>query len=221
MKKNILPIVLIIALTALAFCTYFASYSENIAEGLGKNIIRLHVRANSNSKEDQALKLNVKDTIVKYMGEKLKDSKSVDESAHIMNVNMNNIEKLVKEEILIFGKEYPAKIVLEEHPFPTKSYGDIVLPAGIYKALDISIGNGAGENWWCVLFPPLCVVDVTHGAVPDSVKEDLKNVLTGEEYKLITSGDDTEIPIKIKFKIVEIFQNSKIKFSGLISRILQ
>ena len=82
------------------------------------------------------------------------------------------------------------------------------------------IGNGEGANWWCVLFPPLCFVDVTHGTVPDSVKEDLKDALTEEEYDILTSADEeSDIPIKVKFKIVELFQDSKVKFTGAFNKL--
>jgi len=85
----------------------------------------------------------------------------------------------------------------------------------------VVLGEGSGANWWCVLFPPLCFVDVTHGTVPDSVKEDLKKVLSEEEYKIVTSSDeDSDIPIKIKFKIVEVLQDSKIKLASAIEKLL-
>ena len=94
------------------------------------------------------------------------------------------------------------------------------MPAGNYQALNVSIGKGAGSNRWCVLFPPLCFVDVTHGTVPESVREELKNALSNEEYKIVTTSEnDNDIPVKIKFKIVEFFQSSRIKFSGIISKI--
>jgi stage II sporulation protein R len=96
------------------------------------------------------------------------------------------------------------------------------LPAGHYQALRVVIGKGEGSNWWCVLFPPLCFVDVTHGTLPDNIKENLKNALTSEEYNIITSVDsDSEIPVKIRFKVVEFFQNSRIRFTGMISKIFK
>lgn len=107
-------------------------------------------------------------------------------------------------------------------PFPTKMYGDITLPAGTYEALRVVVGEGEGQNWWCVMFPPLCFVDATHGTIPDSVKEDLKNVLTKEEYSIVASADqEDEIPIEIKFKVVEIFQGSKIKVTGAINKLFK
>jgi stage II sporulation protein R len=89
-----------------------------------------------------------------------------------------------------------------------------VLPAGNYQALKVMIGEACGNNWWCVLFPPLCFVDVTHGVVTKDAKQKLKQELTKEEYDIITKvTDDGNIPIKIKFKVVELFQTSRIKMS--------
>ena len=88
--------------------------------------------------------------------------------------------------------------------FPTKAYGDVALPAGQYEALKISIGEAEGENWWCVVFPPLCYVDVAKTEIPEEEKTQLKYILTNEQYNLITSNDG----VSVKFKIVEMWQNA-------------
>ena len=197
-----------------------SSYSEEVNKGLADNLIRLHVIANSDSPADQALKRDVRDKVLEYMKLQLGASKNVDQTRIIINENMDGITSAVKDELIRQGKDYDVRVSLGSYPFPTKSYGDIALPAGNYEALRVVIGKGEGANWWCVIFPPLCFVDVTHGTVPEPVKEDLKNALTKEEYSIIASADtDDEIPIKIKFKIVEFFQDSKIKFTGLITKI--
>lgn len=197
-----------------------SSYSEDVNRGLADNLIRLHVIANSDSPVDQTLKRDVRDKVLEYMKLQLRGSSDVDQTRFIINDNMDGIIALVKDEITRQGWDYDVRASLGSYPFPTKSYGDIALPAGNYEALRVVIGKGEGANWWCVIFPPLCFVDVTHGTVPEVVKEDLKNALTNEEYSIIASADtDDEIPIKIKFKIVEFFQDSKIKFTGLITKI--
>lgn len=197
-----------------------SSYSEDLNRGLADNLVRLHVIANSDSPADQALKRDVRDRILEYMKIQLQSSKDVGQTEFIINKNIDGISSLVKDEIKRQGKNYDVKVSLGSYPFPTKSYGDIALPAGNYQALRVVIGKGEGANWWCVIFPPLCFVDVTHGTVPESVKNELKNALTDEEYSIVASANtDDEIPIKIKFKIVEFFQDSKIKFAGLISKI--
>lgn len=92
--------------------------------------------------------------------------------------------------------------------FPTKTYGDISIPCGYYDALRIKIGEAKGQNWWCVMFPPLCFVDVSSGIVSDESKDEMKNNLSSEEYNLISNDDDVEI--SFKFKLIELLQNAKI-----------
>lgn len=212
----------VFAISLITTGIVFATYSEGINKGLADNLIRLHVIANSDSEEDQAIKLEVRDAVIEYLKLKLKDSRDIEQTKYIINENMKEIHDLAKKEIKEHGKDYPIQVMLGSYPFPTKLYGDITLPSGNYQALRIVIGKGEGANWWCVLFPPLCFVDATHGTVPESVKAELRNVLTEEEYSIITSVDsDEDIPIKIRFKIIEFFQDSRIKFAGLISRIFK
>ncbi|HHW48320.1 MAG TPA: stage II sporulation protein R [Clostridiaceae bacterium] len=213
--------VLLVLTAAVTITAISAIYSDRINKGLADNLVRLHVVANSDSEEDQALKIEVRDAVIDYMKIQLKDSKNLEETKYIINNNINKIEKIALDKVKSYGKNYPVKVSLGNYPFPTKSYGDVRLPSGEYQALRIVIGEGIGTNWWCVLFPPLCFVDATHGTIPESVKDDLKKVLTEEEYKIITSTDNEgDIPVKIKFKIVEFFQDSSIKFAGFINKIL-
>ena len=216
-----LSVVIIITIVMTASLVV-ASYSEDVNKGLADNLIRLHVLANSDSEEDQAIKREVRDVILGFMREQLKESRDIEETKFIINKNLSRIEEIAKGEIQRHGKNYAVKTTLGSYPFPTKLYGDVALPAGEYQALRVLIGDAEGANWWCVLFPPLCFVDATHGVVPDSVKADLKKVLTEEEYKIITTADDEEdIPIRVKFKVVEFFQGSKVKFSGMVSKIFK
>jgi len=210
----------LISVCLLSLFIYSAFYSGSISRGIAENLVRLHVVAESDSEEDQALKLKVRDAVIDYMYDKLSEAKDIEESKRIIGENLNNIKKVAENVIRSSGKESPVTTTLGTYPFPTKKYGDITLPAGNYQALKVVIGNGQGSNWWCVLFPPLCIVDVTHGTISESVKEELKNALTYDEYEIISSAEsDDDIPVKIKFKIVEFFQNSKMRFSGLISKI--
>jgi stage II sporulation protein R len=214
---------LLLLLTVLIVCaTVLMSYSGDFNKGLSENLIRLHVVANSDSPEDQALKRDVRDSIISYMKTQLQESQSMEQTKAIITDHQTRIEQLALDEMIKQGKSYSVKVMLGNYPFPTKAYGDVTLPAGEYQALKVVIGKGEGANWWCVLFPPLCFVDATHGTIPDKVKENLKSALTEEEFQLITTADnDDDIPIKVKFKVVEFFQDSKIKFSGMISRVFQ
>ncbi|RCX17857.1 stage II sporulation protein R [Anaerobacterium chartisolvens] len=221
--KNNIPLKAVILLFLIAILwlgVYLTTYSEDVNKGLSENLIRLHVVANSDGDVDQALKRDVRDVIINYMQQQLKDSKDIENTKNVISRDMEKIEELAKEEIFRQGKAYEVKADMGIHPFPTKMYGDITLPAGNYQALRVVIGKGEGANWWCVLFPPLCFVDATHGTISDSVKADLKNILTAEEYDIVTSADsEDDIPIKVRFKIVEFFQDSRIKISNLLGRI--
>lgn len=222
-KSSIVTIaVLVLCLTVFTSGYMCMAYSDDLNKDLSDRLIRLHVIANSDSPEDQALKRDVRDVILNYMRDKFTVSKNVEETKLLINDNMKEIEALAAAEIKRQGKNYSVNGMLGSYPFPTKVYGDITLPAGNYEALRVVIGKGEGANWWCVLFPPLCFVDATHGTIPDSVKENLRNALTAEEYSIVTSSDnDEDIPIKVKFKIVEILQDSKIKFTGAVNRIFK
>ena len=212
--------IIIVVLITLGIVS--VTYSDNVSSELAGNLVRLHVIANSDSQQDQALKRDIRDIIISYMKEQLKVSKDLGQTKDIINSNLNKIRDIAADEVKRQEKNYDVKVMLGEYPFPTKSYGDITLPAGYYQALRVVIGKGEGANWWCVLFPPLCFVDATHGTVPDSVKEDLKQALTDEEYRIITSAEsDNDIPIKVKFRVVELFQNSKIKFAGIINKLFK
>lgn len=217
--KGILAVVMVsLLITGIAF----ASYSEDINSGLSQNLLRLHVLANSDSPEDQQLKRDVRDVILDYMKKELKDFENVEDAKLQVNNKLDAIKTLAEDEIKRQDKDYSVKVMLGNFPFPTKMYGDITLPAGTYEALRVVIGEGEGQNWWCVMFPPLCFVDATHGTIPDSVKQELQSVLSKEEYSIVASADDEEeIPIEIKFKIVEIFQGSKIKVAGVINKFIK
>ena len=197
-----------------------AFYAEDVNAGLAQNLVRLHVIANSDSEADQALKLKVRDAIIEYMKTELNDSKNIEQTKNIIDKDLDKIQSIAGEVIAKENYDYDVKASLGYYPFPTKTYGDITLPAGNYDALRVVIGKGEGMNWWCVLFPPLCFIDATHGTIPDSVKQDLKESLSDEEYAIITSTDKEEdIPIKIKFKVVEFLEGTKIKFTGAISKL--
>jgi stage II sporulation protein R len=195
------------------------SYSDNLNQGLADNLIRLHVLANSDSPEDQALKRDVRDVVLNYMRDRLKDSQNIEQTKNIINEDLEKLNDIARKEIEKQGKNYNVKAMLGSFPFPTKAYGDVTLPAGMYEALRIVIGKGEGSNWWCVLFPPLCFVDATHGTIPDHIKEKLKYSLTEEEFSIVTSTDSEDVPVKVKFKVLEVIQSSKIKFSGVLKRV--
>lgn len=207
-EKNILLLSIFIgAFITLVFMLATKSYSYNIQKGIADEVIRLHVLANSDEDYDQQLKIKVKDGIVKMLENELHNSMSKDETRIILLQNLDKIEDKAKKIIEENGYNYNVSAKITFDDFPTKQYGDVVLPAGEYEALKVEIGEAKGKNWWCVMFPPLCFVDASVKEVPKEDKDMLKSVLTDTEYDIVTKADnENDIPIKIKFKIVEMWQ---------------
>jgi len=128
----------------------------------------------------------------------------------IVNNHLDSFKEIALNTIKENGYNYDVNIEIGNFHFPTKSYGDISFPAGNYDALKIEIGDAIGQNWWCVLFPPLCFVNSSTGVVPDDSKNTLKENINSESYEIISEGNnsnDNTSDIKIKFKIIEFFNN--------------
>lgn len=194
------------------FAVYTKDYSERIQTSIANEVIRFHIKANSDDIDDQNLKIAIKDEILKEFKVGLDKSNSIDETREFLLSNLTEIEKCAKQVIIDNGYDYEVTANLEDDFFPTKKYGDIYLPAGKYEALNVRIGESKGANWWCVMFPPLCFVDIATEEIPedDNVKTQLKQVLTEEEYALVSKKDgDGVVPIEVKFKLVEWWQNNK------------
>lgn len=202
--KRIL-IILILFLSYIFTSLFF--YSNAVTNNISKNVFRLHVIANSNSEEDQDLKYKVRDELIKYMKSISSNISTKDEALTLVNNNLDTFQAIASNVIIENGFDYPVKIEVGNFDFPTKTYGDISLPAGFYDALKVEIGEAQGRNWWCVMFPSLCFVDVSNGIVPEESKENLQSNLDYEDYNLISSD---EAEYKIKFKLVEILENAKI-----------
>lgn len=180
---------------------------EEIVKDISEKLIRFHVIANSDEEFDQELKIKVKDNIINYIFPKLKDSKSIDQSREILRNNNKQILKIAEKTIKENGYNYSVNSTLDRENFPEKVYGNITLPQGEYEAYRVIIGSGQGKNWWCVMFPPLCFVDVTKGQVSDKeTEETMKRVLDDDEYTEISNKNDKN-KVKIKFKIVEIIKD--------------
>ena len=202
---------ILILLLLLIYCMICAfSYVNAVSNNIQKSVFRLHVIANSDSPEDQNLKYIVRDKVLEYINAISNSSSSKENVIALANKNINEIQKIAENTIRENGYNYSVNLSIGNFAFPTKSYGDITFPAGFYDALKIEIGKAEGQNWWCVMFPPLCFVDVTSGIVPEKSKENIKENLSEEEYKLLS---DTSDDISFKFKIVEMFQNISIKLA--------
>lgn len=205
--KNYKKILIIFILFLTYFLISLFSYSNAVSSSISENVFRLHVIANSNSKEDQDLKYKVRDNLIDYMNSISKNVSTKEEAIKLANENISNFYNIAKNTILENGFNYNVNIEIGNFDFPTKTYGDISLPAGFYDALKVEIGEAKGKNWWCVMFPSLCFVDISNGVVSEESKENLQANLNYEDYNLISS-DDAEY--KLKFKLVELFENAKI-----------
>jgi len=205
-KRLLLLLVLLFIYTFICAFSYVNAVSSNIQD----SVFRLHVIANSDSEEDQNLKYIVRDKVLEYINSISGNQSSKEDVIKLANEHIDEIQKIAENTIQKNGYSYTVKLNIGNFAFPTKTYGDISFPAGYYDALKIEIGETKGQNWWCVMFPPLCFVDVTSGVVPEESKEIIKENLSAEEYELVSENNNE---ISFKFKIVEMFQNIGIKLA--------
>ena len=193
----------------ILFCFFILvsalSYVNAVSSDIKDSVFRLHVIANSDSKEDQDLKYLVRDGVLEYMNKISKNCTSKEEVINLAYKYQDDFKRIAEKIIYENGYNYAVNISIGNFEFPTKNYGDISLPAGVYDALRIEIGEAKGQNWWCVMFPPLCFVDISSGIVPDESKKIMKDNLNAEEYSLISDNESKDI--KFKFSLLEFFQN--------------
>ncbi|MGB8455456.1 MAG: stage II sporulation protein R [Anaerocolumna sp.] len=190
---------LLIIISLLLFKTFNSSAKEeHLQEGIASEIIRFHVIANSDSAGDQALKLVVKEALTDALRPKLENAKNIKEARALLKNNLSQMESISNKIIKENGYKYTTTATIERGYFPLKVYGDLSLPPGEYEAVRVELGSASGQNWWCIMFPPLCFVDATYSVVPDSSREQLKYLLTDEEYHAVFSKDDTKIKVKLK-----------------------
>lgn len=238
-KFVLLGILVLLGAVGLSLPFWYIPRDKKVVGFDKSQLIRFHVIANSDSTEDQALKRRIRDLIVEDMGNRFNKNGSVEEARIVAMANLPRMEEIARQQIKREGKDYQVKAMLGEYYFPIKNYGDTILPAGKYKAVRVVIGAGQGANWWCVLFPPACFHDVNK-AISDDIpfkeqevasvistgqtdKEQLdetkrvnkenKKVVKKEKLKSAkkaATGNKGEI--KVRFKFVELMQESNIKF---------
>ena len=177
-----------------------ARLQREIQQGIAGEVFRLHVIANSDTEEDQKLKLKIKTRIVEYLDEILGKDADLDETKEAVLTHLGEIEREAEKLVHEQGFDYPVKAVVEKTYFPKKSYGDCTFPAGEYEALNVKIGEARGHNWWCVLYPSLCFIEDTYGVVTEEKKEDLKSVLTTEEFLEILEKPEEKKTIRFRFR---------------------
>lgn len=207
-KRILLLMVLFLCYTSI--CAF--SYATVVFDDISDSVFRLHIIANSDSKEDQDLKLLVRDNVLKYMKEISTDVSSKEEIISLMEEHLDNFKSIAISTIRENGFDYDVNLRIGKFDFPTKTYGDISLPSGMYDALRIEIGDAIGQNWWCVMFPTLCFVDVSSGSLDSDSKAILEGSLNDEGFDLVSENNSKS---KFKFKIVEFFEDIRITLAEL------
>lgn len=205
-KNSKVKMVIILSFLLFIYTTICAmSYAQSVSSDIAESVFRLHVIANSDSQEDQDLKYVVRDNLLSYMNEICKNTTNKEDAIKIAKQHENDFKQIALQTIREQGFSYDVNVRIGNFEFPTKHYGDISLPAGFYDALRVEIGEAKGQNWWCVMFPPLCFVDVSSGIVPEESKELMQDNLNEEEFALVS---DHNPEIQFKFKLLEFFTNS-------------
>lgn len=207
-KNPKLKMILILSILLFIYTSICAlSYAQAVSSDICNSVFRLHVLANSDSNEDQKLKYIVRDNLLKYMNEICSNCTSKEEAINLATQNKETFKEIALNTIHEQGYSYTVNINIGNFEFPTKTYGDISLPAGYYDALRVEIGEAKGQNWWCVMFPPLCFVDISSGVVPEESKEVIKENLSNEEEFALVSEESSN-NIQFKFKLIEFFANN-------------
>ena len=193
-------LVLIVVLCGAVFTRVMQVKANAVQEKLSGEVFRFHVIANSDSEEDQELKMKVKEAVVAYMRETLSGAENAAEAKAWAIRHKEELVRVSEEVLRAEGCSDKVTAEVVRCEFPDKTYGDITFPAGWYDALRIKIGKAQGHNWWCVLYPNLCFMDSVHAVVPKEGKDELQSVLTDEEYAMIVKGT----PVKIKWFFLQL-----------------
>lgn len=191
-KKGIFFLLLFLAVMQMIHIYREQRMQKEIAE----KILRFHVIANSDSREDQELKLKVRDAVGLYMKDQMKEVTNRKEAEETANANLKKIEKVAEDVIAKEGRSYTVNAFIGPVDFPVKTYGAYSFPAGTYEAVEVVIGEGAGKNWWCVMYPNMCFQGSMYEVIDEKAETSLQEVLTQEEYDSIIEDSDYKIQFK-------------------------
>ena len=200
-KKKITGYLFMSILAGMLLFTGFTYMRANyLQKQIAEKVLRFHVLANSDSKQDQNLKLKVRDEVGNYMQQLFLQNGAAEGGLFaceaVVYEHLDEIEKAAENVVAKEGYDYKVCASVEWTEFPVKTYGDYTFPAGEYEALRLTIGNGEGHNWWCVMYPNMCFVDGMYEVVDEEAKEGLRKVLSEEEYEAVLSSGDYEIECK-------------------------
>ena len=180
-------------------CTYFAAAAQSVRE----DVVRLHILANSDSEKDQNIKLKVRDALLEKNTLILSDGVNQDNAVEYFELSKDELLETASDVLRENGFDYDVKVYLEKEYFETREYGELILPAGEYTALKVVLGEGKGRNWWCVMFPPLCVP----AADDIEVKNNTEDYLTESGNEIVNGGKK----YIMKFKLLEMYEELKSK----------
>jgi stage II sporulation protein R len=204
--RNIIKTVLAVLLFSAVVIATISILKEKPGPVYGPGtLIRLHVIANSDSVPDQDLKRKVRDEIVSNVAPEFIAAENINSARMVAGANLTRVREIAARTIKAAGKNYPVTVQLDRYAFPTKHYGLFILPAGDYEAVRVVLGSGGGSNWWCVLFPPLCFVDLSQAtATPQQEEKNKPGLgLPGSQNKEVNPK------IEYRFKLWDLFQKLK------------
>lgn len=184
---------------------------KNLTERIAPHILRFHVLANSNSPRDQQVKTEVKSFVLETLRSCSFSSK--EELSSYIREHKEDLEAQTNAYLAQKGCGYLASISVTRAYFPNKSYGDLMLPCGTYDAVQVELGQARGRNWWCVLYPRLCFIDATHGVLPESSRQELKLLLSEEDYSALLREPSR---IHIRLKLLQLFHETPLSDNGMI-----
>lgn len=198
MRKGKVVWYILVGMNLILLLLLSLQYGRNLRmqEDIAGKVLRFHVLANSDSREDQALKLAVRDAVGAELAEVLAGAGDREACEKIINANLNRIKATAERVVEEWGLDYGVEAALEKVDFPVKTYGDYTFPAGKYEALRVVIGEGEGHNWWCVMYPNMCFSGSVYEVVDEEAGEKLREVLDEEEYETVLSSGDYEVRLK-------------------------
>lgn len=198
MKKWYIIVALTLSLIGTALTAIKNEHRiKTVQNEIASEVLRFHVRANSDSEKDQQIKMLVKGTVVAYLNPLLDKIQNMEEARLLAENHLPAVETLIHEQLNEAGCGYGFQIKITKEYFPRKTYGDCTFPEGMYEAVIISLGKGEGQNWWCMLYPGLCFLDETYAVVTEEKKEELSEILTDDAYEWVMDSKH----IKVKFRI--------------------
>ena len=196
--------ILICAFVILAVALFAGLFPVHGEEEIYDTVVRLHVLANSDSEADQELKLKVRDRVIELVSPTVEECKTQTEAIAAIGGIMDSLEAAAEEVVAEEGYDYDVSILMGEEYYPTRTYESCAFPEGKYVSLRVCIGDAEGQNWWCCLFPPLCLSAASEGDDEDNEEAFVSVGLTSDQYKLITESEQPKY--KVRFKILEVIQ---------------